>query len=377
MARARRAGWTALIVVVLVASIAGWRRRRAPSPRPSLAAVDARRVRGADRWDVRVRRVRRARQPGRDARRSRRARGRLRHLVRLDRDAQGDLDAATILAPGQRLLIANAAGVHAVDRRCDLCRRLRGDRRGDRVAGRRRQRDRCRRMGRCHERVRRGHGAAAPPAGSSLERAPGGPAGNGTDTNDNSVDWFVQAAPSPQGLAAPPVPGPTATPTPTRRPRRRARRATPTPTATPTPDTDADAHADSRRRPSNRRRLRRPRRPRRPSRRRRPTPTPSPTPARRPTPTPSPTPVPTPTPRPLSIAAARALADGQSVRDRGRPDDGPRCARIGPRRFVQDASGGIALYLDAVGRRRRGRRARRSSPGHARQSLLAAHAPGG
>ena len=50
--------------------------------------------------------------------------------------------------------------------------------------------------------------ASAPPAGSSLERAPGGSAGNGTDTNQNSSDWFVQAAPSPQGSGAPAVPAP-------------------------------------------------------------------------------------------------------------------------------------------------------------------------
>jgi len=75
-----------------------------------------------------------------------------------------------------------------------------------------------------------GTAVAAPPAGSSIERAPGGQAGNGTDTNDNAADWLVQAAPSPQGLAAPAVPGPGASPTPTVSP-------SPTPSATPDPTT--------------------------------------------------------------------------------------------------------------------------------------------
>ncbi|HYN69815.1 MAG TPA: lamin tail domain-containing protein [Candidatus Eisenbacteria bacterium] len=48
--------------------------------------------------------------------------------------------------------------------------------------------------------------APAPPASSSLERRPGGLAGNTTDSNDNAADWFVQSSPNPQGLAAPPVP---------------------------------------------------------------------------------------------------------------------------------------------------------------------------
>src|SRR3954449_2935095 len=48
-----------------------------------------------------------------------------------------------------------------------------------------------------------GTAAVTPPAGSSLERAPGGVLGNGSDTNENSIDWFVQPAPSPQGLGAP------------------------------------------------------------------------------------------------------------------------------------------------------------------------------
>ncbi|TMD31026.1 MAG: lamin tail domain-containing protein, partial [Chloroflexi bacterium] len=95
-----------------------------------------------------------------------------------------------------------------------------------------------------------GAAAPAPPAGSSIERRPGGDAGNGTDTNDNAADWFVQSQPVPQNLSSPPTPTPTPSPS-------------PTPTATPTP-----------------------------------TPSPSPTPTPTPTPTPSPSPTPTATPTP-------------------------------------------------------------------------------
>ena len=48
--------------------------------------------------------------------------------------------------------------------------------------------------------------AGAPPAGSSLERRPGGAAGNATDTNDNAADWLISGTPSPQGRSAAPVP---------------------------------------------------------------------------------------------------------------------------------------------------------------------------
>jgi hypothetical protein len=49
--------------------------------------------------------------------------------------------------------------------------------------------------------------APAPPAGSSLERRPGGAEGNTTDTNDNAADWFIQPSPVPQSLASDPTPG--------------------------------------------------------------------------------------------------------------------------------------------------------------------------
>ncbi len=52
-----------------------------------------------------------------------------------------------------------------------------------------------------------GTATPAPAAGSSLERGPGGSAGNGTDTNDNAHDWFLQPMPSPQGLGRAAHPG--------------------------------------------------------------------------------------------------------------------------------------------------------------------------
>src|SRR6185369_15905588 len=74
-----------------------------------------------------------------------------------------------------------------------------------------------------------GSGASAPPAGSSIERLPGGELGNGTDTNENSLDFAVRASPTPQNLAASPTP-PSPTPTPTA-----TATASPTPTPTPSP----------------------------------------------------------------------------------------------------------------------------------------------
>ncbi len=184
-----------------------------------------------------------------------------------------------------------------------------------------------------------GTAAPAPAAGSSLERRPGGSLGNGSDTNDGSADFLVAAAPSPQGLAAPPVPapgGPTPTPVPT---------ATPAPTPVPTPVPTATPTSAPTPTPV-------------PTPEPTPTPTTTPTTAPTPIPTPSPTaaptvaPTPTPTPAPtadqvIPISAARALPDaatativGVLTTDLGALEDG-RTA------FVQDDSGGIAIYLDS------------------------------
>ncbi len=119
-----------------------------------------------------------------------------------------------------------------------------------------------------------GSPAAAPPAGSSIERLPGGLGANGRDTNDNASDWIVQAAPQPQGLDAPP--------------------ADADPDASQSPDrpTDPDADADATR------------------------PTPTPT---DPTPTPAPTPTPTPTrPRRRRSGSRRRAACPTDRRRRSR-----------------------------------------------------------
>ena len=169
-----------------------------------------------------------------------------------------------------------------------------------------------------------GTAAPAPPAGSSIERRPGGSGGNILDSNDNALDWAVVSAPIAQNLAAPPVPGPGPSPTPT---------ASPTPT--PHPDADRSEPDARRRRPS-------------------PTPTPtlSPSPTPTPTPSPSPTPnahaepTPTPTPHadaePHAHAEPHADADAHADRDRRgaspagwadgdgrrRRDGGPRHPRV-------------------------------------------------
>src|SRR5439155_25702076 len=54
--------------------------------------------------------------------------------------------------------------------------------------------------------------AAAPAAGSSLERLPGGSAGSTQDTDDNLLDFIVQPVPDPQNSGSAPVPGASATP---------------------------------------------------------------------------------------------------------------------------------------------------------------------
>src|SRR6478752_6384398 len=214
--------------------------------------------------------------------------------------------ASAILDPGRHLLIANAAGIHASFADATYASgfaatggavvlRPVGGNPIDAVA-----------WGDATNAFVEGTAASAPPAGSSLERLPGGSAGNGTDTNVNAAD-FVVGPPSPQNLAAAATPGggsPSPTPVPT-----------PVPMAVPTP-----------------------------------VPTPLPTPVPTPVPTPLPTPVPTPVPTPptITIADARLQPDGATVTvsgvlttDLGGIDSG----RVG---FVQDATGGIAVRLAAA-----------------------------
>ena len=200
-----------------------------------------------------------------------------------------------------------------------------------------------------------GVAAPAPAAGTSLERLPGGPDGNGEDTNDNATDWFLQASPGPQGLSAPLVPGPGG-PVPT---------PVPTPTMTPSPTSTVSPTAS----PSPpRRRPRAPARRRRPPRSdadREPVADPVPDPDCEPDRQPDAQPVadadcpdadgdpdadrqpdaesdPDPT---QAIAAARAAADGSIVTVVATLTTDLGALESGHTAFVQDATAGIAIYL--------------------------------
>ncbi len=147
-----------------------------------------------------------------------------------------------------------------------------------------------------------GAAAVAPPAGSSLERAPGGAGGNGWDTNDNALDWFVQGLPSPQGLSAPPVPGPAPTPDPT---------TTPAPTVVSNPPATA-------------------------------------TPSAMATPGPTPSSTPAPTPAAIPIAAARELPDDAPATIEGTLTTALGALEAGRSAFVQDETAGIGIYLNST-----------------------------
>lgn len=207
-----------------------------------------------------------------------------------------------------------------------------------------------------------GTAAPAPAASASIERRPGGDAGNGTDSNDNAWDFALQAQPVPQNLAsAPALPPPAPTPLPSVT----DPAATPSPTVEPAPvptSTPTEAPA--------------------------PTPAPTATPtllqSESPIPTPAPTasepliteppvsattePVPTappsatplpdgtpgptrsiePTPIVLTILGARVLPDDQEVTLEGVLTTPLGAFDGGRGGFVQDATAGIALYLDAT-----------------------------
>ena len=147
--------------------------------------------------------------------------------------------------------------------------------------------------------------AAAPPAGGSLERLPGGSAGSTIDTNNNLADFTVRSLPDPQNSGSAPVPDPNATPPPTPGP-------TDTPTPTPGP-TDP--------------------------------PPPSPTPTATASATPGPSATATPAPVPISIAAARGLADGTEVTVEGDAMTASDFSEGGG--YIADATGGVAVLLDA------------------------------
>ena len=246
----------------------------------------------------------------------------------------------TILEPGRHLLIANTTGIYAATADATysggfaatggaLVLRPLGGTPIDAVG-----------WGDATNAFVEGSAVAAPAAGSSVERLPGGAAGNGTDSNDNAADFALRATPTPQNLAAPAVPAPSAspsaapsptaipTPTPTPIP---TPTPVPTPTPTPTPvPTPVPTPTST------------------------PVPTPSPTPTPTPLPTPTPTPVPTPTPTPTpasvitSIAEARSLPDGTEVTIDGTLTTALGAIDSARNGFVQDPTAGIAIRLDAA-----------------------------
>ncbi len=171
--------------------------------------------------------------------------------------------------------------------------------------------------------------APMPAAGSSIERAPGGFAGNGRDTNDNAGDLHVCATPTPQRLTDPPVPAappsPDSTLAPSGSPNVEPTLPVPTPPASqPTPSPAATSSSS---------------------------PTPAPTSGATPTPPPSPTPTPppssTPTPAPvvLTIAQARALPDGSAATIGGILTTPVGFVESGLEAFLEDGTAGIAIHL--------------------------------
>ena len=251
--------------------------------------------------------------------------------------------ASTELAAGQRLLVANGSGSHApvADTTYSGGFAATGGALALRIVG-----------GAVVDSIGWGDAtsgfveeaaAGAPPAGSSLERRPGGTDGNAIDTNDNASDWLVQGSPSPQALSSSPLPAASST---RAEPAECDARTDADPDASPALAEPAPAPRRRPRRLPPRRRPRRRRRATATRRRRRP-PTPD---AHRPTPTPSPTPAatPTPAPTPMPIASVRALPDATTVTIEGVLTTDLGALESGRGGFVQDASGGIAVYLDAT-----------------------------
>ncbi len=218
----------------------------------------------------------------------------------------------TLLDPGRHLLLANAAGVHvpladavysgglAATGGVIALRPVGGipiDAQG---------------WGEAANAFVEGLAAPAPVAGGSLERLPGGSSGNGVDTNDNFLDTRLEPAPLPQNMASAPVPVPTQPPSPLP--------SDPSGTVTPSPPVTWP-----------------------------PTPAPGTSPPASPTPGPSDGPVPSPIASPAltTVAAARQLPEGATVSVAGVLTTPPGLTDAGRGAYLQDPTGGIALYLSA------------------------------
>jgi hypothetical protein len=149
------------------------------------------------------------------------------------------------IPPGGHLLVANAAGIYAPLADATYSGGLAAD--GGAVALRRADGTVIDAVGwgTAANAFVEGSPAAAPPARSSIERLPGGSAGNTQDTNDNRSDWFVQPNPVPQSLGSASGPGPSAAPSggtaPATAPEPSANEPSATPSATPDPTETAVA----------------------------------------------------------------------------------------------------------------------------------------
>lgn len=147
--------------------------------------------------------------------------------------------------------------------------------------------------------------APAAPAGSSIERLPGGALGSTQDTDDNATDFVIRSGPGPENSATPPVPQPSSSGSP---------RPSSEPSSQPSPSSP-------------------------------PSPTAAPTPSQEPSPSPSPTASPTPSPAVVPIATARSLPDGTEVTIEGVALTASDFADGGG--YVSDDSGGLAVLLTA------------------------------
>jgi hypothetical protein len=251
-----------------------------------------------------------------------------------------------LLAPGQHLLVANAAGIYGALADATYSGGLAAD--GGAVALRRADGTVVDAVGwgAAANAYVEGSAAPAPPVKSSIERLPGGSGGNTQDTNDNSADWFVQPNPVPQSLSSRPAPSQSASPsmTATDTEATTATPATPSSTPPPTPgptgDSTATATTDTTASPT-------------PTGTVAPATTPTPTHTAAPTAPPTASNVasasPSPTVPPLeSIATARAMPAGTRVHVAGLVTAGPGLVGSDTLIAIQDSSGGAFVHLSSA-----------------------------
>ena len=244
-----------------------------------------------------------------------------------------------ILAAGRHLLVANAAGIYgpladatysggfAADGGSLAVRRIGGEV-IDAVG-----------WGTAANEFVEGSAAPAPPAGSSIERRPGGSAGNTQDSNDNGADFIVAPNPVPQSMMSDPLPGPSSSAEPgaegtpgsadTTRPTVEPSVATATATSTSTPATEPTrAHTASASPTASA------------------APTPAPTAVASAVRTPAATPSPAEAPL-VAIADARSGTLGLRVRVRGIVTAGLGAAGSSDLFVIEDSTGGVFVRPSA------------------------------